>query len=84
LAITAKAGGALAIGITYPLLAFVGFDAQGGNSEDAKFAFRMIYLTIPVIAMALAYFAIRGFSLDEAEQQILQEQIKSRNTVKTS
>ncbi|SVD87499.1 uncharacterized protein METZ01_LOCUS440353, partial [marine metagenome] len=47
-------------------------------------AFRMIYLTIPVIAMALAYFAIRGFSLDEAEQQILQEQIKSRNTVKTS
>ncbi|MCZ6617942.1 MAG: MFS transporter [Gammaproteobacteria bacterium] len=39
LALTAKAGGALAIGITYPLLALVGFDAQGNNSEEAKFAF---------------------------------------------
>jgi Na+/melibiose symporter-like transporter len=80
LAITAKAGGALAIGITYPLLALVGFDAQGGNSEETKFAFRVIYLTIPVIAMALAYFAIRGFRLDQAEQKILQEQIESRNS----
>ncbi|MBT5204827.1 MAG: hypothetical protein HOL98_15320, partial [Gammaproteobacteria bacterium] len=64
----------------YPLLALVGFDAQGGNSEETKFAFRVIYLTIPVIAMALAYFAIRGFRLDQAEQKILQEQIELRNS----
>ncbi|NIP15023.1 MAG: MFS transporter [Pseudomonadales bacterium] len=79
LAITAKAGGALAIGITYPLLAVVGFDAQGGNPEEAKFAFRMIYLVVPVVAMILAYVFIRGFRLDEAEQRALQSQIERRD-----
>lgn len=79
LSITAKAGGALAIGITYPLLAVVGFDAQGGNSEDAKFAFRMIYLVVPVMAMILAYVFIRGFKLDEAEQRALQSRIAMRD-----
>lgn len=79
LAITSKAGGALAIGITYPLLALVGFDAQGGNAEEAKFAFRMIYVIVPTAAMALAYFFIRGFKLDQAEQEALQAQIAARD-----
>jgi Na+/melibiose symporter-like transporter len=80
LAITAKAGGAIAIGITYPLLALVGFDAQGGNSEDTEFAFRLIYVVVPTVAMALAYFFIRGFKLDQAEQEELQAQIAARDS----
>ncbi|MCZ6656013.1 MAG: MFS transporter [Gammaproteobacteria bacterium] len=79
LALTAKAGGALAIGITYPLLALVGFDAQGDNSEEVKFAFRMIYVVVPVFAMALAYLSIRGFKLDVTEQENLQAQIAARD-----
>jgi Na+/melibiose symporter-like transporter len=79
LAITAKAGGALAIGITYPLLALVGFDAQGDNSEETKFAFRMIYVIVPTLAMILAYVFIRGFKLNESEQQELQAQIVARD-----
>jgi Na+/melibiose symporter-like transporter len=79
LAITSKAGGALAIGITYPLLALVGFDAQGNNGEDAKFAFRMIYVIVPTVGMALAYYFIRGFKLDHAEQEELQAQIAARD-----
>ena len=78
LALTAKAGSALAIGITYPLLALVGFDAQGNNSEQAEFAFRMIYVVVPVLAMALAYLSIRGFKLDATEQKKLQAQITAR------
>ncbi|MFP6837601.1 MAG: MFS transporter, partial [Pseudomonadales bacterium] len=79
LAITSKAGGALAIGITYPLLALVGFDAQGDNAEDAEFAFRMIYVIVPTVAMALAYYFIRGFKLGQAEQEELQAQIAARD-----
>ncbi|MEM7016883.1 MAG: MFS transporter, partial [Pseudomonadota bacterium] len=75
LAITAKAGGALAIGITYPLLAYVGFDAQGNNSEETLNSFRIIYVLVPVLAMAGAYIAIRGFKLDKSQQEALQAQI---------
>ncbi len=70
----------MAIGITYPLLALVGFDAQGNNSEETKFAFRMIYLVVPVGAMALAYLSIRGFKLDVTEQEKLQAQIVARDS----
>ncbi len=79
LAITAKAGGAIAIGITYPLLALVGFDAQGGNSEDTLFSFRLIYVVVPTLAMVLAYVFIKDFKLDEKQQRELQAQIEARD-----
>ncbi|MBK79828.1 MAG: hypothetical protein CMQ43_02770 [Gammaproteobacteria bacterium] len=79
LSITAKIGGALAIGVTYPLLDAVGFDARGGNGEDTLLAFRMIYLTVPVLAMVLAYFAIRGFGLGQREQAELRARIAARD-----
>ena len=78
LATTAKLGGAIAIGVTYPLLDFVGFSAKGNNTEETLFAFRMIYVIIPTIAMIGAYVTIRGFKLDQAEQQTLQAQITAR------
>ena len=79
LSITAKAGGALAIGITYPLLSLVGFDAQGDNTDATRAAFRLIYVSVPVIAMVLAWFAIRGFDLDEAVQRKLQADLAARD-----
>ncbi len=79
LALTAKAGGAIAIGVTYPLLAFVGFDPKGNNSEETEFAFRLIYIVVPVLSMLLAYLSIRGFKLDVTEQKKLQAQIASRD-----
>ncbi len=84
LAITQKAGGALAIGVTYPLLALVGFDAQGDNSEETKFAFRMIYLVVPTLAMILAYVFIRGFKLDAEQQRELQAQIEARDNAQAN
>jgi Na+/melibiose symporter-like transporter len=79
LSITAKVGGALAIGVTYPLLDAVGFDAQGNNGADTLFAFRMIYLTVPVLAMLLAFLAIRGFGLDQLQQAALRRRIAARD-----
>lgn len=79
LSITAKVGGALAIGVTYPLLDAVGFDAQGSNSADTQFAFRMIYLIVPVLAMLLAFLAIRGFGLDQLQQATLRRRIAARD-----
>jgi GPH family glycoside/pentoside/hexuronide:cation symporter len=80
LALTAKAGGALAIGITYPLLALVGFDAQGGNSADTEFAFRLIYVIVPTAAMIMAYVFIRGFKLTQSQLEELQAQIAARDS----
>lgn len=79
LAITAKMGGALAIGITYPLLAQVGFDAQGGNTDAALVSFRVIYVLVPVLAMLGAFLGIRGFQLDRTEQGRLQAEISARD-----
>ena len=61
------------------LLALVGFDAQGGNSEETEFAFRLIYVVVPTVAMALAYYFIRGFKLDQSEQEELQALIAERD-----
>ena len=79
LAITAKLGGALAIGITYPLLEQVGFDAQGGNSAETLSSFRIIYVVLPALAMIGAYLGIRGFRLDREEQSRLQRAIETRD-----
>ncbi len=78
LATTAKLGGALAIGITYPLLDAVGFNAQGSNSEETLASFRLIYVVVPAMAMIGAYLVIRGFKLDKTVQETLQAQIASR------
>jgi Na+/melibiose symporter-like transporter len=79
LAITAKMGGALAIGLTYPLLQQVGFNAQGDNSDAALLSFRIIYVTIPALAMIGAYLGIRGFKLGQTEQSELQARIEARD-----
>ncbi len=57
----------------------MGFDAQGNNTEEAEFAFRMIYVIVPVVSMILAYLFIRGFKLDVTEQEKLQAQITARD-----
>ena len=80
LALTAKLGGALAIGLTYPLLDQVGFSAQGGNSEETLTAFRIIYVLIPTLAMIGAYLGIRGFRLDKDTQARLRSEIEARDT----
>ena len=77
LAITAKLGGAVAIGVTYPLLEQVGFEAAGNNSEDALLWFRVIYVLVPTLSMLGAYLIIRRFRLDRSEQQAIQAKLKS-------
>ncbi|MGI9324173.1 MAG: MFS transporter [Pseudomonadales bacterium] len=79
LTLSQKSGGAIAIGITYPLLEAFGFNAQGGNTEETKLAFRAIYVVVPVVSMVAAYFFMRGFKLDHEQQQQLQSQIEERN-----
>ncbi len=83
LALTAKLGGALAIGLTYPLLDQVGFNAQGGNSAETLDAFRIIYVLIPTLAMIGAYLGIRGFRLDQHAQAELRSEIEARDNPQT-
>jgi len=80
---TGKAGSAVGVGLGYPLLALIGFDPKGGNSQEAIDGLRYIYVFIPVmtdIVVAWLYFT---FPLDEAKQRELRRQIEERDAALT-
>ena len=75
LAITAKLGSAVSIGVTYPLLGQIGFDPTGGNTEETLMWFRAVYVVIPALSMLGAYLTIRSFRLDKSAQRALQAKL---------
>jgi len=79
---TGKVGGALGVGIGYPLLAWIGFDPAGGNTPSAVDGLRYVYVMIPVatdIAVAWLYYR---FPLDEVKQRALRRQIEARDAAR--
>ena len=60
----AKLSAALAAGVSFLVLGWVGFDAQGTNGEAALFALAGLYGLVPVILNLLAAAAISRYSLD--------------------
>lgn len=80
LAMTAKTGPALAIFVTFPLLAVLGFDpAVGDPSPEAIAALRYVFVLLPVGALVGASILIFGFELDETAQRELRRQIDERD-----
>jgi Na+/melibiose symporter-like transporter len=76
---TGKVGSAVGVGLGFPLLALIGFDPKGGNSQEAIDGLRYIYVFIPVmtdIVVAWLYFT---FPLDEIKQRELRRQIEERD-----
>ena len=77
---TQKVGGALAIGIAYPLLGLFGF-VPGADQQtpEALDAVRYIYSILPVAALVVAFVAMWGFRLTDAEQLRLRAQLEARD-----
>ncbi len=79
LTMTGKVGAALAIGITYPLLDWIGFDASGGNSQETLDQLLYIYVGFPALFMLAAAAVMWNFPLNRTEQKLLRERIAARD-----
>ncbi len=56
---------ALAVGIAFPILGLVGFDAAGGNDAVALWTLTLLYGALPIpLKLAAAWLVARRFSLD--------------------
>lgn len=66
---TAKAGAALAVGITYALLAWVGFDpASDVNTPEALLGLKLIFTLLPLVFLAAAIALIWNYPIDHKMQ----------------
>ena len=68
LTLTNKIGHALAVGITYPLIEWIGFEATGMNSKETLNAFTAIFIGFPIICEIVLIAAIWNFPIDAASQ----------------
>ena len=75
---TMKVGGALGIGLAYPLLALVGFDPSGSNDPAQLDALRYIYAFIPAVSELLVVYLLYTFPLDERKLREVQAQLASK------
>lgn len=80
LTMTSKLGAALAVGITYPLLDFIGFVAEAGaNSPETLNQLLYIYTGFPALFMLLAALVMWKFPLDRDQQKLLRARIAARD-----
>lgn len=66
---TAKVGAAVAVGVTYPLLAWVGFNPSlETNSPESLEGLRLIFALLPIFFIACAIALIWNYPIDHAAQ----------------
>jgi Na+/melibiose symporter-like transporter len=70
---------ALAVGITFPLLALLGFDTQAAPADNNLLALSVLYGLLPIPFKLIAAWTIWRFPLDRQRQQALQQQLNSGN-----
>ena len=75
---TMKVGGALGIGLGYPLLALIGFNPSGPNEQVQLDGLRYVFAFIPAVSELLVVWLLYRFPLDEAMQKRLREQLAAR------
>jgi len=77
LTLTNKVGYALSVGITYPLLEWMGFSGQPGaaNSDTALTGILVVFVALPAMLLLIASAVLWRFPLGEREQLRLAAQI---------
>ncbi|MEQ1889587.1 MAG: MFS transporter [Alphaproteobacteria bacterium] len=70
-----------AVGIAFPLLGFIGFDAQASeNSGDTLLGLALLYSIVPVALKILSAMLIWNFPIDAASQARIRLEIEQRST----
>jgi GPH family glycoside/pentoside/hexuronide:cation symporter len=76
LSLTSKFGIGWAVGITFPVLALMGFNPQHVNAPDAIEHMRIFYIALPIAFGIVSLAVMLGYPLDEARQQRLRSEIE--------
>jgi Na+/melibiose symporter-like transporter len=71
---TMKVGGALGIGLGYPILAWIGFNPAGPNDAAQLDGLRYVFAFIPAASELLVVYLLYRYPLDET----MQRELKSR------
>lgn len=76
LTLTSKVGSALAVGIIYPVLDWVGFDPIGQNPQATLDAVRIVVATSPTLVSLAVAVVMWRFPIGRAEQRALRARIE--------
>jgi Na+/melibiose symporter-like transporter len=76
LAMTEKIGLAFAVGVTYPLLAWVGFRTGVANDAAALHGLIMVFVFLPMVLHVLAVLVLWRFPLGRTAQRDLRRRIE--------
>jgi glycoside/pentoside/hexuronide:cation symporter, GPH family len=81
LASTEKAGMAVAVGVTYAILEYVGFKPSEGaaNAPSAIHALKLMYLVLPALTTLAGAFAFVGYKLNGAEHARIRAELERRD-----
>lgn len=78
LTLTAKIGGAMAIGVVYWILDGIGFKAAGGNTPEVLSRMGMIFVAVPFLCNAFVTAIMWKFPIGLKEQQELRRVLDER------
>jgi glycoside/pentoside/hexuronide:cation symporter, GPH family len=78
LSLTAKLGLALAVGIMYPILAWVGFNPAVAADDATITGVRLVVATAPTLVTICVAIIMWRFPIDRASQQALRVELESR------
>ena len=78
--LTSKAGYAVSVGITYPLLEWIGFKNElgAGNSDFALNGLQIIFMGFPILANIIIILLMRKYPLTRARVDEIQKQLASQ------
>ncbi|QQS14588.1 MAG: MFS transporter [Rhodospirillales bacterium] len=77
LAMTEKIGLALAVGVAYPLLAWVGYKTGTANDKAALDGLLLLFVALPAVLHVLAALSLWRFPLGRDQQRALRERLDS-------
>ena len=70
-----------AVGIAFPLLGYIGFDAQAANNDELSLlGLALLYSIVPVVLKILSALLIWNFPIDAESQARIRQEIEQRST----
>ena len=82
-ALANKIASAFAIGLTFPLLAWLGYKATTGavNTPEAIFSLEMAFIVGPIIFVMLGGACVIGWKLDAGKHADIRRQLEERDAL---
>lgn len=83
---TMKIGSALAVGVTYTILARIGFDPRPGavNTHEAIAGLEACYVAAPVVLVLLGGLTLVGYKLDSKRHAAIRAELDARDAAAES